>query len=77
MPALTIAALNMLDKDADTVMVVMPADHVIPNPAVFATAVAQAGRLADQDHPVTFGVMAILNTAMQSRAEVVSGRSSA
>jgi len=31
-PALTIAALYLIDKEPDATMVVMPADHVIPDP---------------------------------------------
>jgi mannose-1-phosphate guanylyltransferase / mannose-6-phosphate isomerase len=57
-PALTIAALYLADKDADAVMVVMAADHVIPDAAAFSAAVAQAGELAGQGYLVTFGVVA-------------------
>jgi len=57
-PALTIAALYLADKDADAVMVVMPADHVIPDPDAFMSAVAQAGQLAGQGYLVTFGIVA-------------------
>jgi mannose-1-phosphate guanylyltransferase/mannose-6-phosphate isomerase len=56
-PALTIAALYLADKDADAVMVVMPADHVIPDPAAFTAAVEQAGQLAQAGYLVTFGVV--------------------
>jgi mannose-1-phosphate guanylyltransferase/mannose-6-phosphate isomerase len=56
-PALTIAALYLVDKDADAVMVVMPADHVIPDPAAFTAAVEQAGQLAQAGYLVTFGVV--------------------
>ncbi len=57
-PALTVAALYLADKDADAVMVVMPADHVIPDPAAFTSAVEQAGQLAEAGNLVTFGVVA-------------------
>ena len=57
-PALTIAALYLVDRDADAVMVVMPADHVIPDAATFTATVEQAGSLAAAGHLVTFGVVA-------------------
>lgn len=57
-PALTVAALYLADKNADAVMVVMPADHVIPDPAAFTGAVEQAGQLAAQGYLVTFGIVA-------------------
>jgi len=57
-PALTIAALYLVATDPDAVMVAMPADHVIPDPAAFITAVEQAGELAEQGYLVTFGVVA-------------------
>lgn len=57
-PALTIAALYLVDKEADAVMVVMPADHVIPDQESFSAAVEQGGKLAEQGYLVTFGVVA-------------------
>jgi mannose-1-phosphate guanylyltransferase/mannose-6-phosphate isomerase len=57
-PALTVAALYLADKDPDAVMIVMPADHVIPDPASFTAAVDQAGQLAEQGYLVTFGIVA-------------------
>jgi len=57
-PALTIAALYLVATDPDAVMVAMPADHVIPDPAAFVTAVEQAGELAEQGYLATFGVVA-------------------
>ena len=57
-PALTIAALYLVDKEADAMMVVMPADHVIPERDAFVTAVKQGSVLAEQGHLVTFGVVA-------------------
>ncbi len=55
-PALTLAALYLVDKDPDTMMVVMPADHVIPDQAAFAAAVEQGAPLAEEGYLVTFGV---------------------
>jgi len=47
-PALTIAALYLLDKDPDALMVAMPADHVIPDPESFTAAVEQARATASR-----------------------------
>lgn len=56
-PALTLAALA-LEKDGDeAVMLVMPADHVIRDPAVFGAAVAEAVALAEKGALVTFGIV--------------------
>lgn len=57
-PALTIAALYLADKEPDALMVVMPADHVIPEAAAFAGAVSQGSAAAQQGKLVTFGVVA-------------------
>lgn len=57
-PALTIAALYLFDKDADALMVAMPADHVIPDRESFARAVEAGGQLAQQGYLVTFGIVA-------------------
>lgn len=57
-PALTIAALYLAEKDADAMMVVMAADHVIPDSESFVQAVEQGGKLAEQGYLVTFGVVA-------------------
>ena len=56
-PALTLAALYLLEKDPDAVMIVMPADHVIPDAAVFQAAVAQGVVLANAGRLVTYGVV--------------------
>ncbi|HFD78956.1 MAG TPA: mannose-1-phosphate guanylyltransferase/mannose-6-phosphate isomerase [Gammaproteobacteria bacterium] len=55
-PALTIAALYLADKEADALMVVMPADHVITDQALFTEAVKRAGELAADGYLVTFGI---------------------
>ncbi len=56
-PALTLAALYLVESDPDALMVVMPADHVIPEQASFARAVEQGGELANKGFLVTFGVV--------------------
>lgn len=40
----------------DSIMLVLPADHLIDNQAAFAAAVTSAGQLAEQGWLVTFGV---------------------
>ncbi len=57
-PALTVAALYLAEQAADATMVVMAADHVIPDAALFSETVAEAGKLAEQGYLVTFGVVA-------------------
>ena len=65
-PALTLAALatraaqsdptSPTGQDQDPVLLVMPADHVVTQPAVFQKAVCQAARLAQENVIVTFGI---------------------
>ena len=56
-PALTLAALYLVSKDPDAMMVVMPADHVMTEPRQFVDAVSQAGFHAGQGALVTFGIV--------------------
>ncbi len=53
-PAIAIAALSA--DSMDSVLLVLPADHVIENKTAFQTAIVQAGKLAEQDFLVTFGI---------------------
>jgi mannose-1-phosphate guanylyltransferase/mannose-6-phosphate isomerase len=55
-PALTLAALWARRGGDDPVLVVMPADHVILDGAVFLEALARAVSLAEQGLAVTFGI---------------------
>ncbi len=55
-PALTLAALSVANKDAQTVMLVMPADHVIADIAAFHAAIIKGMTLAQQNYLVTFGI---------------------
>ncbi len=55
-PAIALAALEAASDGDDPVLLVMPADHQINNPAAFATAVRVALPLALSDHLVTFGI---------------------
>lgn len=58
MPRNTAAAiaLAVAQAHADTLLLVMPSDHVITDVAAFQAAIAKAMRLAAQDYLVTFGI---------------------
>jgi len=55
-PAAAVAALCLGESDPDAVMLVLPSDHTIGDPATFRAAVAQAAAAARDGHLVTFGV---------------------
>lgn len=55
-PAIALAALHALTRDADATLLVMPADHLIEDEATFRTAVEAATGLAAQGWLVTFGI---------------------
>lgn len=54
-PAVALAALAA--KSEDDILLILPADHVIKNVAVFQNAVLVAEKLAKQDFLVTFGIV--------------------
>ncbi len=56
-PALTLAALYLAGKDPDSLMMIMPADHVISERQPFLDAVGQGRLHAEQGALVTFGVV--------------------
>lgn len=56
-PALTLAALFLLQKDPHAMMIVMPADHVIKETASFVAAVQQGRASAESGKLVTFGIV--------------------
>jgi len=56
-PALTLAALRIAAGDPAALLVVMPADHVIPDRATFQEAIRSGRALAEQGYLVTFGVV--------------------
>ncbi|MDH4120891.1 MAG: mannose-1-phosphate guanylyltransferase/mannose-6-phosphate isomerase [Deltaproteobacteria bacterium] len=58
-PALTLAALGAAERTPkeDSVLLVMPADHVILDPVAFGQAVTSGFHMAEQGHVVTFGVV--------------------
>ncbi|KVD13333.1 mannose-1-phosphate guanylyltransferase [Burkholderia ubonensis] len=55
-PAVAVAALAAMQRSADALLLVLPADHVILHPAEFANVVQQAAQTASEGHLVTFGV---------------------
>jgi mannose-1-phosphate guanylyltransferase/mannose-6-phosphate isomerase len=55
-PALTLAARAAIKNGADPVLLVMPADHVIMDPAAFRAAVIHGAVLAQDGAVVTFGI---------------------
>ncbi|HSB96423.1 MAG TPA: mannose-1-phosphate guanylyltransferase/mannose-6-phosphate isomerase [Spongiibacteraceae bacterium] len=56
-PALAAAALQAQMIDPAAVLLVLPADHVIQQPALFAEAVARGMQAAESGHLVTFGIV--------------------
>ncbi len=58
-PAIALAATELLRRDPDAVMLVLPADHVIKDHAQFRAAVRLATELASAGHLVTFGIKPI------------------
>lgn len=55
-PAIALAALHLLARDPEAVMLVLPADHLIEDESAFRAAVARAAALGAQDWLVTFGI---------------------
>ena len=55
-PAIALGALQAQQRDADALLLVLPADHLIGDTAAFVAAVTQAIPLAEQGWLVTFGI---------------------
>lgn len=55
-PAIALAALHVLVRDPDAMMLVLPADHLIEDEAAFRAAVASARCLGDDNWLVAFGI---------------------
>lgn len=58
-PAVALAALQALKTDAEAVLLVLPADHIIKDTAAFIEAVGAAIPLAQNGHLVTFGIVPV------------------
>jgi mannose-1-phosphate guanylyltransferase/mannose-6-phosphate isomerase len=56
-PAVTLAALSLADQAPDSLLLVMPADHVIKDNAAFHASVSAALPLAEDGRLVTFGIV--------------------
>lgn len=55
-PAIALGALQALQREADAVLLVLPADHIIGDTQAFAAAVTDAMPMAEQGWLVTFGI---------------------
>ncbi|MBU2862985.1 mannose-1-phosphate guanylyltransferase/mannose-6-phosphate isomerase [Reinekea forsetii] len=55
-PAIALAAFQALERDANAIMLVLPADHVIKNEQLFGDAIEKAVEQAKAGKIVTFGV---------------------
>jgi mannose-1-phosphate guanylyltransferase/mannose-6-phosphate isomerase len=55
-PAVAVAALALMEEDADATMLVLPADHLIADTAAFHRAIGQAVQAAGAGLLVTFGI---------------------
>jgi mannose-1-phosphate guanylyltransferase / mannose-6-phosphate isomerase len=58
-PAIALVALELVRRDPDAIMLVVPADHIVKGQRAFDTAVSLAAMLAKQDYLVTFGIKPI------------------
>lgn len=58
-PAIALAALEVLKRDADGLMLVVPADHIVTGQREFEAAVRLAAQLAAEGFLVTFGIKPI------------------
>lgn len=58
-PAIALAALEVLTRDPDGLMLVVPADHVVTGQRDFQVAVRLASQLAAEGYLVTFGIKPI------------------
>lgn len=56
-PAVAMAALAIINNDADGILLVLPADHVIENTAALHGAISRGRRLAETGKLVTFGIV--------------------
>ncbi|WP_025030840.1 mannose-1-phosphate guanylyltransferase/mannose-6-phosphate isomerase [Nitratireductor aquibiodomus] len=56
-PAITLAALQAMAHGADPLLLVMPADHLIPDVPAFHRGVKEAKTLAQEGRLVTFGIV--------------------
>ena len=55
-PAIALVAAELLRRDPEAMMLVLPADHVVTGAKAFQAAVALGAQLAERGHLVTFGI---------------------
>ena len=55
-PAIALVAGELIRRDPEAMMLVLPADHVVRGEKAFQAAVALGIQLAEQGHLVTFGI---------------------
>lgn len=58
-PAIALAALEVIRRSPDGLMLVVPADHIVTGQKAFEAAVTLAAKLAAQGYLVTFGIKPI------------------
>ncbi len=58
-PAIALVALELVRRDPEAIMLVVPADHIVKGQRAFDAAVSLAATLAQQDYLVTFGITPI------------------
>ena len=58
-PAIALVALELVSRDLDAIMLVVPADHIVKGQRAFDAAVTLAATLATQNYLVTFGIKPI------------------
>ena len=58
-PAIALVALEILRRDPQAIMLVVPADHIVTGQRAFDASVLIAAELAEQGHLVTFGIKPI------------------
>ncbi|OZG73675.1 mannose-1-phosphate guanylyltransferase/mannose-6-phosphate isomerase [Hahella sp. CCB-MM4] len=56
-PAISVAAMQAIENDPDSILLVLPADHVIGKSDVFVEAVDKAKAAASEGKLVTFGIV--------------------
>ena len=56
-PAIALAALKLIDKNTDPLLLVLSADHLIQDNKAFHQAIVFAEKLANQDKLITFGIV--------------------
>jgi mannose-1-phosphate guanylyltransferase/mannose-6-phosphate isomerase len=59
-PAIALAAIKLLEKGDDPIMLVLPADHVIENTGLFHEKIMEGRDLSEKGFLITFGIVPLL-----------------